>query len=519
MPNIANRPKVAKFDVCVFLPDSEIKTAQFIELGKQTHFGLAGLPESAEKVTLRVDKQESIMRWGGDAWVTVSPLVPTLNSAMQSGLFNVLYTFEGVRRRQRVSQAFNFKGVAIKSSSSMKEEETWNIHARKGDITISEDTGRARIFFPKVEEGCVYEGERKIGRLQHGKRSFAEFRLTDLYGWGEGVIVDSNRYAMAVGSSVANVGCINWVWNGVWDQPHFVHFRNPIRDTNAGSRLLAFYPDEGLRPHFIAPDTITVENAGLTWKFESPRDTLALAIMNRGIRLGAWWDVGKVKSLLSRIDTSADFALIRWLRLPVLAEDFKTPFTSSALKNPLHFLQGWWQSEGLHEDLEYPSIPEAGLNHVVRTVLWNWVPEEKQFNSILQSLWKETHNQKRQYKSALRDLAILCPPSAIHIARFIRDRRVRETVLKNVLLSLLSLEGEPSNHDISNAMERLFDNADCREKEQIKGIVNALSLFLSHGRPTLDSQDIDRLLGFCTTQSGLQYLASRLIRKELSGSH
>jgi hypothetical protein len=108
-----------------------------------------------------------------------------------------------------------------------------------------------------------------------------------------------------------------------------------------------------------------------SWKVQLDTQPVAIALTWKGYWLGAWWDTSQVRQYLeSRKElTESDFAILKWLRIPVLQHDLALSLANRIKGTPCRFLRAWRLNSAIPEGLR-PHDHIEGVDFVVRYFLW-----------------------------------------------------------------------------------------------------------------------------------------------------
>jgi hypothetical protein len=128
------------------------------------------------------------------------------------------------------------------------------------------------------------------------------------------------------------------------------------------------------------------------WRCASPDGALgrlAVALMYEGCRLGARWlpDWHMRIGQLAEDEPRRVATLLRWFRLPLLAENALSDVRGIARKQAAEFLPAWLQ-EGEHTSFILPDVTDGWLA-AVRTVYRDWTPCPEEANRLINALCEQ----------------------------------------------------------------------------------------------------------------------------------
>ena len=116
---------------------------------------------------------------------------------------------------------------------------------------------------------------------------------------------------------------------------------------------------------------------------------LAVALMYEGWRLGAWWpdDWHMHIEQPAEADPRQAALMIRWFRLPLLAEGALDDVRAIAVRHATEFLPAWLQ-EGDHPLFNLPDLTEGWLA-AVRAIYRDWTPGAEDANRLITALCEQ----------------------------------------------------------------------------------------------------------------------------------
>jgi hypothetical protein len=112
---------------------------------------------------------------------------------------------------------------------------------------------------------------------------------------------------------------------------------------------------------------------GRIWKIKIPKEVFSVAIAYKGSWRGAWWNIDAIANYHFQFSQSM-FAIMRWLKLPILDKRIELILKQAIKTNPIPFLQSWYLNEGLPQNI-IPNENENGMDTVIRHFIWNYVTD------------------------------------------------------------------------------------------------------------------------------------------------
>lgn len=145
------------------------------------------------------------------------------------------------------------------------------------------------------------------------------------------------------------------------------------------------------------------------WRCSLPADAhdyVAVALMFEGWRLGAWWanDWHTRIEAMAETDPRATATMLRWFRLPLLAERSLDTVRGIAQKHPMDFLTAWLR-EGDCSRFNQPALTEGWLA-AVRAIFLDWEPDAESSLQLIAELGGEQESGDAFQRGAWRLLEV-----------------------------------------------------------------------------------------------------------------
>jgi hypothetical protein len=427
-----------------FMPQTSLRIAlssfpqEAIQIGSSTRFVATGLPEDAERVTLCLGSKEIKLAMLGEAWTTPSAIPVSLDIVTGNSRLRVRVEGPRYKRAFLPKLAFDVSGIAIlQSGIENVRTPTWQI-PKNGRLNRASGDGWARVF--DRGDFKLREGSRLIGT----KRSNT-IELRDLNAWGAPLCADfDDARDRTLAQVVEDSGCIELYLSGIFGGGrHRLYLRTPVLPTE--QHTIMVWQDAASSPSIIATNKIRVQSDGSLWEFAFGGSAPLIAITYEGICLGAYWNPDYVVSLLSKPISSETFALLRWLKFPLLAEPFFQQLRRFVKQAPSFFLRGWLDENALQKPLSH-RIAEGGVLTVVRSLFWDYSEAgTKQIHELVGALQSQFSNDLAEsplenFRRTLLLLGEICPAFAYSTARVDAHNGNYRVCIQSVIYATLCLD-------------------------------------------------------------------------------
>ena len=452
--------------------------SETVEIGSACRVNVTGVPQDAKVVSLIAGGSHYPTSENGTVWQTERPLQVTLGMALGKERMRVRVRTVRSDRTVTPKLSLNLRGIAcLEADSNPAAEPKWTLLHPSRALNRADDSGGARVFVGR-DKSELFEGPCLVGKI-----SSRTFHLGDLYGWGAPLVIRSERHLDTVlVESVEDHGrgkFLPSLFRGrtepclAWQVP-----MSPGND----HRILV-WREIFQEPRKLPTNEVSTERDDFIWKLPNPGDAAAMAIAYRGSRIASYWDADRIIHGLKHVRSRNLFALLRWLKVPVLNSSFMTPMQEAVDQDPAEFVNGWVNNAALQYGLVHRH-PEQGLDVVIRQFLWNYVERnEARMEKLARTFSEEPRPQTESevFKSSLSRLGEICPSLSYNLARVkLRGDKYRKCV-RAVAASMLR---QPETTETSQLRARRI--ADCREcanllkvtPEALEKSVNAFGAYL-----------------------------------------
>lgn len=297
--------------------------------------------------------------------------------------------------------------------------------------------------------------------------------------------------------------------------------KEPAEVGPSGYALWEWRSDKGghAKLHRLPASVVLPMSTERTWKLELSGQPMAIAIAWKGCWLGAWWDIGQVRDYIEvRNEVSeSDFAILKWLRVPVLLPSIASTLNRKIEHAPCRFLRSWLRDSAIPEGLS-PHDGIDGLDFVARNFLWTQFPPSHAREAItILTHWDGNLAHPDRYIGHLDELANISPVLMWKGLELFLNRNAKGTLdlLRAFTCARLGLPATCNNSHIRRRLEFLEKRAaesagtnEDRLAELVDGWVR--SMRINHWHP--GEFDRSELAKIGETQSGRQYVSTSICR-------
>jgi len=480
------------------------------EIGSACHVNVTGVPEDVTVVSLLAGGSWYSTTQHGAVWQTERPLQITLGMALREERVRVKVRSPGWARTVTPKSSLNLRGIAcLETDSSTDAKPEWALLRPSHPLNRADGSGTARIFVGGSKSE-LFEGTCFVGKI-----SSRALKLRDLFGWGFPLILRSaGRPDNVLVESVEDYG------QGRFLPPLFrgqtsAYLAWRVPTSLAREHNILVWGEMSQGPRKLHANEVASQQDDFLWKLPNLGAVAAMAIAYQGTRIASYWDSDRIIDALKRARSSSLFALLRWLKVPVLNSSFMRPMQEAIAHGPAEFVTGWVSDEALQYGLVHRQA-EQGV--VIRQFLWNYVERnEASMEKLARAFCTgfRPQGESEAFKSSLARLGEICPSLSYNLARLkLRGDKYRKYV-RAVAAAMLR---QPETRETSQLRSLLA--ADCREcakllgavPEALENSVNAFAAYLDNQASDYTQVEADlRRLG--ETSRGRQFLtASLLIR-------
>ncbi|MFA5156986.1 MAG: hypothetical protein WC532_06305 [Candidatus Omnitrophota bacterium] len=503
---------------------------KILSLQDKSQLFVDGLPEDAGSVKLLIDTKTYGIQRDSGRWRTLKEIGITPELAARQQRVRVRFLSGGQPFTLEPRLAFSLLGAAMlrhKQDNNNIETVSFDV-LREGDELIrSEETVYLRIWIPEQEkEATVLEGDCQVGLLRHGK-----VRLRDLPGHGGSLRVLCGSQVYDLGIHCKDTGCIARFIPAMLnntEQLFLSHEKDPAEVGEHGYSVWEWVIGEKGKSRLqrLSDKAISGESTKRRWKVRCSTSPMAIALTYKGVWCGAYWNLDDICNYINtRPDFSErDFAIIKWLRVPVLSPTLVSIFRKAVLQAPCRFIKAWMNDIECLDEALTPHSHIDRLDSVIRHFLWNEFPPAHVKDAITMvgqcggNAFREDRCSDHLTKLSEISPVLLwkgmvqcrnrCPRTAGNLFNIFTYNQV----------SLLSISGKKQMYYRLQGLENRALSATGLNKERLQEIL--LERFRSIERQQGHPSDIDSadLLKLGEALSGRKYLSARMAQYWLDQS-
>ncbi len=487
-----------------------------LSLNDRSKLHIEGLPEDAESVELLIHRKIYKVQRDNGTWRTFKEVTITPELAARQRRVQVQFLSGGRTHTEKPRLAFKLLGAVM---LRYKQDGTAKLEMLKhGDqLNRSEGAVSLRIWTPEQDPGAkVLEGNFQVARLRHSK-----LRLSDIPCHGGKLRVLCRDRVHDLGILCVNTGCITEFLPAMLNNPSQLFLsqeKDPGELGEQGYSLLVWAPTEKRRAKLkYLSDALLPGSTERIWKINCSEQPMAIALTWKGAWLGAWWDLMRIRDYLDgQADASKrDFAIIKWLRVPVLDPTLSLAFSKTVMQSSARFIKTWLNDAGLPDGLQ-PHGHIEGLDSVVRHFLWNDFPPAQAQETIdlvtkKDVKWYQEDRCVGYLESLLNISPILLWKGLEECLRYHRDKIIHllnffTRAQAGLPLSATHQQLDYKFQELGKQASRVTGISEIRLEEVTRAYIRAMSNKQWHP-PERDHAD---LLKLGETIPGRRYLSARI---------
>ena len=497
-------------------------TNRALLLNDRSYLFLTGLPEDAEEVELLIHKKRYKLVSHGEGWITQKEITLSPELADRQRTVRVRFLSKGRFYTREPQLAFPLVGAAMyRYQTGNNNQFSYEVLKEGEELNKSEGTTHLRIWAPQMDKRAdVLEGLYRVGRVMRKK-----IKLSDFPGFGGQlqIISDGERYNLGV--TCVDSGCVrDFIPSmlGCDAQLFLISEKDPKEAGDNGYTVYIWYSGEKPKAKLkkIPINNIQPTSTKRIWKINNLENPLSIALTWKGHWLGAWWNIESIRDYINsrRRLTESDFAIIKWLRIPVLNSRISDVLRGIILNEPVPFIKAWKKDTGLFQ-LDQMLKPHAyliGIDTVIRYFLWNDIPEIH----VKEVIWFITGEDNYWYHGdrCLGNLQKLADISPVLLWKGFEHCLKKKTdkiieLLKAFVRAQVGLTSNANlrllNYRINALKERTLLATALSEEDLERTIEKRMESF-SFSRLKLSEQDRENLLIISETDSGRRYLSAKI---------
>lgn len=493
---------------------------EVLSLHDRAFLRLQGLPKDAKDVQLLIHKTTYDMVLVDNEWRTNGKVTIMPELAARQRRTWARFSSAGARYCVRPHLALKMIGAAMLSHAGESDGQEIHFEVLKpgSQLSCAEGTGYIRLWVPEKEEpSCAYEGGYRIGTVRHSK-----VRLHDVPGHGGELCVSSSSAIHSLGVTCVNAGCVRrYAEPMLGCDAQLLLTKNKELDpigpdgymiyewecTGKGRTKLTALPERNITPL-----------SGKLLRLQGSSTPMAIALAWQGVRVGAWWDLRRIADYLEtkRVLSDRDFALLKWLRVPILHPSVASGARTAIRTSPRRFIETWTGTLGLPPELNSSGYVE-GVDSLIRNFLWADVPLS-QGSSLIEWAWLPETGRATPSNVLgwARTLDRLSDVSPLLLRKAIQglskcDAEATEEVLHVFVRRRLELPLDVSGARIGSQLARIKESLACFSAlslERVDMLIGAQITAMHRDEWETPEGLRDDLLRVGQTRAGRQYLAA-----------
>jgi len=492
-----------------------------LSLHDRSKLFLEGLPEDAKSVKLLIYRKTYDVEQDDSRWRTLKDVTITPELAARQRWVRVYFSSGNRKYKEKPRLAFSLLGAAMlrHQQNDNAEKVSFEVLKQGDQLNCSEGTTYLRIWTLDHDKGAsVFESDCQVGRLKYQK-----IRLRDIPGHGGELQVMSQGERHSLGIACLDTGCVRDYLPPLLSssdaQLFLLSDKDPAEVGDNGFALYVWFVDKKgkARLRRLPDSSVQPSSSDRVWKIRDSCNPMAVALTWKGAWLGAWWGLERICDYVNeRTDLPEhDFAIMKWLCVPVLQSTLSPSLAKAILQAPSRFIKTWLNDSGLPDGLK-PHAHILGIDSVVRHFLWNDFPPGYAKDTI--DIITQRDGGLHQIDSHIGYLQELSDISPVLLWKGMEKvLRLDCNTIRDLLRMFARAEvGLPSDADRQQMLFRLqglekrTSSATGISQERLKEIIyNCFRLMYEKRWRPLEEDRVD-LLRLGQTISGRKYLSVRM---------
>ena len=356
-------------------------TNEMLSLNDRSSFILNGLPEDAIDVKLLIHKKSYDLEQIAEGWRTNKEITITPELAAGKRRVRVRFSHNDRTYTRQPRLVLKLLDVALPHYKEGNNEISYKILKSGDQFSRSIGTTHLKIWPPSEENNTtVFEGHYKVGKIRNHK-----IKLNDFTGYGGelSILNGCNNYDLNI--TCHDTGCIRYFTPAMLrcDAQIFL-----LSDKEYEERYAVYMWILGRnnKANFLKlpSDSILETSTNRVWKIRDDHNPMAVALTWKGYWLGSWWSCEAIRDYINNQNNllERDYAILKWLRVPVLNSTIYSTLKKAILIKPSYFIKNWLYDYNLPSEIS-PHNNITGRNSVVRNFLWNDFPSNHSIDAFL----------------------------------------------------------------------------------------------------------------------------------------
>jgi len=345
---------------------------EVLSFDDRTHLVLHALPEDAKDVRLLIHRTTYVVEHDGRNWHTVKAVALTPELAAGRRRMRVRFEQDSQTYSVRPRISLPLLAAAMVRHNADIKCSTLSLEAlREGSVVNrSEGTSYLRVWAPDQDKDAVlFEGESAVARLRRSK-----VKLQDIPGHGGELLVVAKAERMSLSLRCRDRGCIRTFLPSMLGSPaqlFLLRDKAPEEAGDDGYIVYEWTPDSRHRAKLQRVAVLPGSNHRV-WQIRPSENMLALALTWKGVWRGAWCSLERIREYISnrKCLPQHDFAVLKWLRVPILDPALEPTIHKAILDSPTQFVRSWKSDDGLPSELHpHDHIPHQ--DSIIRHFIWD----------------------------------------------------------------------------------------------------------------------------------------------------
>ncbi len=497
----------------------------FTPPNNRTPILIDGLPDGADNVALLIHKKVYDVEYDEKKWQTNRNIMIKPELMLKQLRIRVRFSYKDVNYSIKPQVNLNLFGLAmIQHKKDTKPDNIVFTPLREGDVlNRSEGTRYLRVWTPdKESKVIIFENDIRIGPLKHNK-----IKLSDFPGHGgeiKALLIDGKYFNFNI--QCQDKGCVkNFIptMMRTYANLFFLYNKNYYNELSPDGYILYEWDfNENNKAKLLKIDNNIIQPTSKNHSLEMhyTKNPMALALTWKKTWCGAYWNLKKISEYLEQRKNlpEHDYAIMKWLRVPVLHPDIEHSFYNAIKHSPIQFLRTWLNKNEFLSEL-IPQTDIQSCESVIRHFIWN----ENKFpaayrKEVLKNIVDcNNHFSENVCCSHLFTLSnISIPLLWCGFKKCIQQCQFhKELLLKSFLFSLVNLPCDSTKDQLDYRLNKWKINIESSLKinsESIEPLINKQIFSLYKSESLLSENDFTDLKKLGEISAGRRYISAKIAR-------
>lgn len=382
--------------------------AKVFGLGERTVLHVEGLPFDAGEVEMLVHQTKYAVERVDGVWRTAKEVQLTPEWALGRHRLCVRYRCDGRTRTSRPQLALRLYDAVVEHKGNDDNQSSTYERVKDSNrrVNTTGSSASLHVWAPtNGREPYLFEDDIPVGVVKQGKTEISLWKLPNFGGMIR-VYVDGGLKDLGVSFHAS--GVVSEYVPSSRGEPKRLKLYKPLDREDVQAKcycVYAYLRDNGGQPRLIRlpPKKASFDAQAQGWNLTIEEAPLALAVAYKSAWVGAWWNLKQLEKYLREAKQvpASVFAVLKWLRVPVLAGKIEPAFAEAVKRFAASFIQGWWSDDELPQGL-YPHNNLPYSDDVVRHFVWNLPSGALQPKDVVGE-WKQSFDPD-EYCGRLKEL-------------------------------------------------------------------------------------------------------------------